>query len=67
MALSLKNNQKEHNMNNHNDNPAVPTAVTAHIDYNGNVIYTVNPKEARIEVKDHNGNIINVSINHYGE
>ena len=48
-------------------NPAVPTQVTAHTDYQGNIIYTVNPQEARIEVRDHQGNIINVTINHFGE
>ena len=51
----------------HNNNPAVPTAVTAHVDHKGNVIFTVNPVEARIEVKDHKGNTINVTINHFGE
>ena len=50
-----------------NNNPAVPQAVSAHIDYNGNVIFVANPKEARIEVKDYQGNIINVSVNHHGE
>ena len=54
-------------MRNQNDNPAVPTAVTAHTDYNGNVIFTVNPKEHRVEVRDYQGNIINVTINHFGE
>ena len=54
-------------MKNQNVNPAVPTQVTAHIDYHGNVIYTVNPQEARVEVRDHKGNIINVTINHFGE
>ena len=54
-------------MKHSNNNPAVPQQVTAHIDYHGNVIYTVNPKEARVEVKDHKGNIINVSVNHFGE
>ena len=58
---------KENKMKHSIENPAVPTQVTAHTDYHGNIIYTVNPKEARIEVRDHKGNIINVTINHFGE
>ena len=54
-------------MRHQNNNPAVPQQVTAHIDYHGNVIYTVDPQESRVEVRDYQGNIINVSVNHFGE
>ena len=51
----------------HPINPAIPSKISNFSDYHKNIISVAKPPEQRVNVKDYQGRIINVSVNHFGE